>query len=131
MWFQFSLTVVLAVGLAVKYGPGTLLAETSEGGGGQQQQQTAICSCVTNGNDRTNEEREEERQRRRREQQQQRAGRQRSDGNGTRRSGAINAEGRKAPSGSFLDSDKRHGTDSGYGSIAFVEMLGPGDFEGG
>ena len=111
MWFQFSLTVVLAVGLAVKYGPGVLLADLSEDG------HTAICPRTAS------ERRQEEQQQHR----QERIPSQNDEDDTIRFSAGIGAKG-EIPS-SLVDS--RDGADSAYGSIAFADMLGPADFEAG
>ena len=117
MWFQFSLTVVLAVGLAVKYGPGVLLADLSDSG------HTAICSHVVR-------ERMDEQQQQQQQQQQQKRRYQRipsqSNEYDTIKLGAAVADKSKVPS-NLLDS--RESADSGYGSVAFAEVLGPADFE--
>ncbi len=108
MWFQFSLTVVLAVGLAVKHGPGALLADP------------------------LNDEHAAFRPRRSTEriddhQVQERIASQR-DEYGTLSPGAVIADKDQLPL-RFLDNID--GADSGYGSIAFAETLGPADFEAG
>ena len=111
MWFQFSLTVVLAVGLAVKHGPGVLLADLSEDG------HTAICPRTASGR-----EQQEQQQRR-----QERMSLQQDEDDTIRLDTGVGAE--DELSSTLVDS--RDGADSAYGSIAFAETLGPADFEAG
>ena len=111
LWFQFSLTVVLAVGMAVTYGPGVLLAELVEGG--------HTVTCPRAGSERIQQQqRPDEREVEREE---------RGEEDETIRIGSAAGKSRASPS----VAESRDGADSGYGSIAFVEPLGPADFEAG
>ena len=99
LWLQFSLTIVLAVGMAVKHGPGALLASDD---GHHVLPKHAPGS-----------EREPLLGNQRHKRQAQNFARHASD----------------ECSQPSLNSHDTNGVDSGYGSITFAETLGPADFE--
>lgn len=114
IWFQFSLAVVLAVGLAVKHGPGVLLADPPDG--------EAAPFCPRDPSKKIDDEQGERRRRRH-----ERIASQ-SNEYGTFDYSAGIADKSKLPTRLL---NNRNGTESGYGSIAFAETLGPADFEAG
>ena len=111
MWFQFSLTIVLAVGLAVKYGPGVLLADLSEEG------HTSTCPRLASERGQPEEQ----------QQRQEYFPGQDNEDDTIRWDPGVGTNGEMLPG----LADSRDGADSAYGSIAFAEMLGPKDFEAG
>lgn len=127
LWFQFSLTVVLAVGLAVRYGPSALLADPSSSSSSSSAAGEEHDAANGPALDDTTKESDEQQVRRRRRHQ-------RITSQGDVYGGAFSLD-----AGGVVDkgehpskfSDTRDGADSGYGSIAFAETLGPADFEAG
>lgn len=122
LWFQFSLAIVLAVGIAIKHGPARLLAPDPD-----PRLPTHAHEPLPRGtrNPKANNLHERDPLLR--------AHRSRSRlkrvGEG-REGPAVddyNADGTSSPS--RIDSVGSHGVDSGYGSITFAETLGPADFE--
>ncbi|KAL6714149.1 hypothetical protein ACLMJK_008643 [Lecanora helva] len=101
LWLQFSLTIILAVGMAVKHGPAALLGSDEE-----------ECPTLPQPNHAHNGEREPLLSLPQRRDRPRNLARHCSDGD-------------SVPSGESRNSN----VDSGYGSIVFAETLGPMDFE--
>lgn len=120
LWFQFSLAIVLAVGMAIKHGPATLLHDDpdpylpthAQNESLPQTTTTTIKPLPIHPHER---EREPLLQ----------AHRSRS------RPRRLPSDSRDAtfPLSSRTNSVESQGVDSGYGSIVFAETLGPADFE--
>ena len=110
VWFQFTLTVVLAVGLAVKYGPGLLLAELSENG------HTVECPRPGKNDAQLDQEHQDD------------CSPLHDDEDETVKFDAVVATRNMMP---FSPADTSHEAKSSYGNIAFAEVLRPADFEAG
>ena len=107
LWFQFSLAIVLAVGMAIKHGPASLLSEDPD---------RRLPIHAHESLPKTHpHEREPLLQ----------AHRSRSV---PRRANHLRTDCTSPPS-TRVPSVGTNGTDSGYGSITFAETLGPADFE--
>ena len=92
LWLRFSLTIILAVGMAVKHGPGTLLASDHDAYAPEREPLL----------------REHRRKKQNRD---------------LTRSSEVHSQ-------QSRESHETTGVDSGYGSVTFVETLGPEDFRG-
>ncbi|KAL9066882.1 MAG: hypothetical protein Q9161_007301 [Pseudevernia consocians] len=115
LWFQFSLAIVLAVGIAIKHGPASLLCEDND-----LYLPTHVRKSprhVTQASNPQSHEREPLLQ----------AHRSKSRPRPGSRLVIGYTDGTSPPS--RVNSVESNGVDSGYGSITFAEMLGPADFE--
>ncbi|KAL9132431.1 MAG: hypothetical protein Q9175_006395 [Cornicularia normoerica] len=117
LWFQFSLAIVLAVGMAIKHGPASLLSEVPDPRlptHAYESQPQATKNPKSH-----SLEREALLQ----------AHRTRSRHHSDSRDGLVvdYTDGTSPPS--KLNSVRSNGMDSGYGSITFAATLGPADFE--
>lgn len=117
LWFQFSLAIVLAVGMAIKHGPASLLAEDPDPRLPIHAHESFLHSKTRSKP--LSHEREPLLQAHRS------RSRRRSDSRD--RPGTDCTDGTSPPS--RVDSVGSNGMDSGYGSITFAETLGPVDFE--
>lgn len=114
LWFHFSLAIVLAVGIAIKHGPATLLSE--------QDPDPRLPIHAPQGSRNPNphpHERDPLLQAQRSKSRPRHA----SDGP------LVDYPSRTSPPPSRVDGIESNGLDSGYGSITFAETLGPADFE--
>lgn len=117
LWFQFSLTIVLAVGMAIKDGPASLLCEDLDPRLPYHAHES-LPQATQNPKNHWHE-REPLLQAHR-----SRSRHQSGDGDGLV---VDHPDGTSPPS--RVDSLQSNGMDSGYGSITFAETLGPADFE--
>ncbi len=124
LWFQFSLAIVLAVGMAVKHGPAALLPQDPEPVLPTHTHGSSPLRPTTRNLGTHSREREPLLQTHRSRSHPRRASNRR-DG----RACDYNTDGTGTYPPSRVDSVESNGLDSGYGSILFAERLGPADFE--
>ena len=127
LWFQFSLAIVLAVGIAIKHGPGSLLANDPDPRLPTHTHESPL-QATKNPKPHSNERdpllgAHRPRPRLRHDGD--------GDGGSESRGGLVVDEYTVDTSQpSRVDSIESNGMDSGDGSITFAETLGPADFEG-
>lgn len=125
LWFQFSLAIVLAVGIAIKHGPGSLLAEDPD-----PRLPTHAHESLLQATKKPNPN-SHEREPLLRAYRSKSSLRHDSDNDNDSRDGlVIDDYSGDTSQPSRVNSIESNGMDSGYGSITFAETLGPADFEG-
>lgn len=124
LWFQFSLAIVLAVGIAIKHGPGSLLAEDPDPRLPTHAHESLL-QATRNPKPQSNEREPLLRAHRSRSRLKHASD---SVGDG-RDSLVIDDFTVDTSQPSRVNSIESNGMDSGYGSITFAQTLGPADFE--
>ena len=138
LWFQFSLAIVLAVGMAIKHGPASLLVEDPEPCLPTHQAPNPLPQPFRTLRPQPLHHTREREPLLRTHRSISRSRHHHTDTNtNTNINGVVNRLGTSLPSSSSSSSPSSKSTnsvdsyapDSGYGSITFAEALGPADFE--
>ncbi|CAD6592689.1 MAG: hypothetical protein ASARMPREDX12_006355 [Alectoria sarmentosa] len=125
LWFRFSLTIVLAVGMAIKHGPASLLAEDPDP---RLPIHAHESLSHAKQNPRPSSHKSEPLLQAHRSRSRPRHDSD-SDSYSESRDGLVIDYTAGASQASRVNSIESNGMDSGYGSITFAETLGPADFE--
>ncbi|CAF9938995.1 hypothetical protein IMSHALPRED_001163 [Imshaugia aleurites] len=121
LWLHFSLAIVLAVGMAIKHGPATLLSPDPDPGLLPIHTHDSLLHPTTTTTTKPNRERLAPEREPLLQAHRSRSRHHRDSADGGYARGTV-------PS-SRVNSVASNGVDSGYGSITFAETLGPADFE--